>query len=177
VARALDNPTSATIVTVAAILQFKERLEGSCEDLKESVYDVTTGKDTFLKTTRKIAEYVGCEYTDAGEYRLAMINLNLPALVEPQLPTDVTNMMAVEIWELARCTYNKKTQAHDRNEQRIYALTLGQCSQALCNQMEAHRDWTTTDEASNIIGLLTIVQVCMTLRQTRLTLRRRGSRA
>ena len=33
--------------------------------------------------------------------------------------------------------------------------------------MEAHRDWTTTDEASNVIGLLTIVQVCMTLRQTR----------
>jgi hypothetical protein len=33
--------------------------------------------------------------------------------------------------------------------------------------MEAHHDWTTTDEASNVIGLLTIVQVCMTLRQTR----------
>ena len=33
--------------------------------------------------------------------------------------------------------------------------------------MEAHRDWTTTGEASNVIGLLTIVQVGMTLRQTR----------
>ena len=32
--------------------------------------------------------------------------------------------------------------------------------------MEAHHDWTTTDEASNVIGLLTIVQVCMPLRQT-----------
>jgi hypothetical protein len=78
------------------------RFKGSCEDLKGSVYDVTAGKDTFLKTTRKIAEYVGREYTDAGEYRLAMINLNLPALVEPQLPMDITNMMAVKIWKLAR---------------------------------------------------------------------------
>jgi hypothetical protein len=78
------------------------RFEGSCEDLKGSVYDVTAGKDTFLKTTRKIAEYVGREYTDAGEYRLAMINLNLPALVEPQLPVDVANVMAVEIWKMAR---------------------------------------------------------------------------
>jgi hypothetical protein len=77
--------------------QRETRFEGSCEDLKGSVYDVTAGKDTFLKTTRKIAEYVGCEYTDAGEYRVAMINLNLPALVEPQLPMNVTNMMAVEI--------------------------------------------------------------------------------
>ena len=141
--------------------------EGSCEDLKGSIYDVTAGKDTFLKTTRKIAEYVGHEYSDPGEYRLAMINLNLPALVEPQLPADVVNVMAVEIWKMARRTYNKKIEVRDRNEQRIYALTLGQCSQALRNRMEAQQDWTDIDEASNVIGLLTIVQVCMTLRQTR----------
>jgi hypothetical protein len=138
------------------------RFEGSCEDLKGSVYDVTTGKDTFLKTTQKIAEYVGREYRDTGEYRLAMINLNLPALVEPQPPADVANVMAVEIWKMARCTYNKKIEAHYCNKQRIYALTLRQR-----NQMEAHQDWTDIDEASNVIGLLTIVQVCMTLRQTR----------
>ena len=143
------------------------RFEGSYEDLKGSIYDVTAGKDTFLKTTRKIAEYVGREYTDAGEYRLAMINLNLPTLVEPQLPADGAGMMEVEIWKMARRTYSKKSEARDRNEQRIYALTLGQCSQALRNRMEAHQNWTATDEASNVIGLLTIVQVCMTLRQTR----------
>jgi hypothetical protein len=105
--------------------QRETRFERSCEDLKGSVYDVTAGKDTFLKTTRKIAEYVGREYTDAGEYRLGMINLNLPALVEPQLPADVANVMAVEIWKMARRTYDKKTEARDRNDQRIYALTLG----------------------------------------------------
>jgi hypothetical protein len=55
----------------------ESRFEGSCDDLKASVCDVTTGKDMFLKTTRKIAEYVGREYTDAGEYRLDMINLDL----------------------------------------------------------------------------------------------------
>ena len=27
------------------------RFKGSCEDLKGSIYDVTAGKDTFLKTT------------------------------------------------------------------------------------------------------------------------------
>jgi hypothetical protein len=33
--------------------------------------------------------------------------------------------------------------------------------------MEAHQDWNDHDEDSNVIGLLTIIQVCMTLRQTR----------
>jgi hypothetical protein len=133
--------------------------EGSCDDLKGSVYDVTAGKDTFLKTTRKIAEYVGREYSDAGDYRLAMMNLNLPALVEPQLPVDGANVMVMEIWKMARCTYDKKLEARGRNEQRIYVLTLGQCSQALRNRMEAHHDWTTTDRDSDVIGLLTIIQI------------------
>ena len=51
---------------------------------------------------------MGREYSDAGEYRLAMINLNLPALLEPQPPADVANMMAVEIWKMARCTYTTR---------------------------------------------------------------------
>jgi hypothetical protein len=32
------------------------------------VYDVVSGKDTFAKTTREIAEYVGREFEDAGEF-------------------------------------------------------------------------------------------------------------
>ena len=105
------------------------RFEGSCEDLKESVYDVTSGKDAFLKTTCKIAEHVGREHNNAGD--LAMINQNLPALVEPPLPADAAPPMVVELWKMARRTYDKKVEVRDRNEQRIYALTLGQCSQAL----------------------------------------------
>jgi hypothetical protein len=84
------------------------RFKGSCEDLKGSVYDVNAGKDTFLKTTRKIAEYIGREYSGAGEYRLAMINLDLPPLVEPQLPAATANVMVVEMWKMARRTYEKK---------------------------------------------------------------------
>jgi hypothetical protein len=83
----------------------ESRFEGSCDDLKASVYDVTAGKDTFLKTTRKIAEYVGREYTDAGEYRLAMINLDLAPLVEPVLPAaDNANGMVLELWKMSRRT-------------------------------------------------------------------------
>jgi hypothetical protein len=77
--------------------------------------------------------------------------------------------MFIEIWKMSRRTYDKKIEARNRNEQRIYSLTLGQCSQALRNRMEAHQDWTDHDhdEDSNVIGLLRITQVCMTLRQSR----------
>jgi hypothetical protein len=60
--------------------------KGRCEDLNDAVYDVTTGKETFLKTTRNIAEYISHTYTDAGEFCLAMITQVLPPLVEPPFP-------------------------------------------------------------------------------------------
>jgi hypothetical protein len=35
------------------------KFEGKCADIKNSVYNVISSKDTFAKTTREIAEYVG----------------------------------------------------------------------------------------------------------------------
>ncbi len=41
---------------------------GKSDQLKHLVYDVVTGKETFLKTTREIAEYVSREYDDTEEF-------------------------------------------------------------------------------------------------------------
>jgi hypothetical protein len=145
----------------------ESRFEGTCEDLKGTVYDVTSSKERFLKTTRKIAEYVSREYSNAGEFCLAMIDVNLPALVEPVPPTDLANVMQLERWKMGMRNHNKNLQSRHRNMQRIYSLILGQCSQALRNRLEAHRNWAATNAISHVIELLTIIQMCMILRQTR----------
>ena len=44
---------------------------------------------------------------------------------------------------------------------------LGQCSQAVRNRIEAHADWSTINESSDVIELLRLIQTCMTQRQTR----------
>jgi hypothetical protein len=123
---------------VVAVPQLLQENQDSCDDLKGAVFDVTAGKDTFFKTTRTIAEYVSRRYDDAGEFRLAMIDLQLDALVEPDGPNDVGNMMQMERWKMAMRSFDKKKEARRRNSQLIYALTLGQCAQALRNRMEAH---------------------------------------
>ncbi len=45
---------------------------GKSESLKHLVYDIVTGKETFLKTTREIAEYVSHEFDDAEEFCVGM---------------------------------------------------------------------------------------------------------
>ena len=143
------------------------KFEGKCGELKDAVYDVVSGKETFTKTTRDIAEYVGRQFEEAGEFRTAMVDMELAPLVEPTAPTDTTNVVALELWKMARRTYEKKVEARRSTSQRVYALVLGQCSQALRNRMEPHVDWPAIDGASDVMRLLGLVQSCMTQRQTR----------
>jgi hypothetical protein len=75
--------------------------------------------------------------------------------------------MAVERWKIDIKDYIAKVKARESNSQRIYGLALGQRSPAIRSRMEAHADWIITDAASNVMGLLSIIQQCMTLRQTR----------
>jgi len=147
--------------------QRESRFEGGCDDLKGIVYDVTSGKETFLSTTRKVAEYVSRQYDDAGEFRTGMIDQVLPPLSMPADPLDPASMVQVEMWKIALRSYTKNVDAWGRNSHRIYALMLGQCSQALRNRLEAHSDWATVDGNTDVIGLLRLIQLCMSQRQTR----------
>jgi hypothetical protein len=45
------------------------KFKGKCAKLKNSVYDIVSGKDTFAKTTQEIAEDIRREFNDAGEFR------------------------------------------------------------------------------------------------------------
>jgi hypothetical protein len=96
------------------------------------VYDVVSGKDTFAKTTREIAEYVGREFEDAGEFRTGMVEMELTPLVEPTAPTS-SDAVSFELWKMERRAYEKRKEARRRNSYRVYALVLGQCSQAIRN--------------------------------------------
>jgi hypothetical protein len=59
-------------------------------------------------------------------------------------------------------TYKKQLKARHHNSARVYALIIGQCSQALRNHMEANNEWNNINEGSNVIGVLKLIQNCMT---------------
>jgi hypothetical protein len=145
----------------------ESKFEGKCPELKSSVYDVVSGKDTFAKTTREIAEYVGREFDDAGEFRTGMVDMQLRPLDEPAPPADPNQVVEFELWKMARRNYEKQAEARRRNSSRVYALIIGQCSQALRNRMEASEDWEQINEDSDVMALLQLIQNCMTQRQTR----------
>jgi len=63
------------------------KFKGKCEDLKGFVYEVSSsGADSFTKVNREVAEYVARTIPDAGEFCMAMINMDLEDLDEPVFP-------------------------------------------------------------------------------------------
>ena len=143
------------------------RFEGECDDLKGAVYDVAAGRDTFMKTTRSITEYVGQSYGDPSDFRTGMVNLELPAVDAPVDPLDYAGAVRLELWKLARRRYELALENRRKVNGRAYALVLGQCSQAVRNRHETHVDWSTINGGSDVIELLRLIQTCMTQRQTR----------
>jgi hypothetical protein len=146
----------------------ESKFEGKCAELKGSIYDVVSGKETFAKTTREIAEYVGREFDDAGEFRTGMVEMLLPTLVEP-MPPDASDasMISFEQWKMVMHTYEKRMEACTQNSHRVYALLIRQCSQALQNCIEASERWEHINTGSNVMELLQLIQGCMIQCQTR----------
>ena len=73
--------------------------EGETEALKGHIYDLIGSKSAvlFIRTTKQIAGFVRCTYTQGGDICLAMENLALPTLEGPTAPTS-TDALAVAIF-------------------------------------------------------------------------------
>jgi len=96
-----------------------------------------------------------------------MVELALPSLAAPKPPTDAAKTIEMEEWKIAFQMHQDMVHIRKRNNDRVYALILGQCAQTLCNRVEAHKQWATIDAASNVIRLLKNIQECIIQRQTR----------
>ena len=142
------------------------RFEGDCAELKGHIYDVLYGTDTFAKTTRKIAKYVARNLDDAGEFCTSMVNMRLPDINEPGNP-NAADPVTFEMWKMCQRTYEKKVESRARNENRVFALLLSQCSQALRNCMEPNNKWSDINAQSDVIRLLKLIQSCMSHKHTR----------
>ena len=145
------------------------RFQGTCEELKEHVFDpndIRGGSELFTKTTKAIAEYVAREYASAGEFRNALPSLHLPGLNPPTWP-DPDDPFLMEEWKIEYCEYKKRIEDHRQNMQKVYALILGQCSPTIRDRIEASDEWESINNASNPIALLRTIRQSLYHRATR----------
>ena len=139
---------------------------GKEEKLKGFIYDVSTHKSTrvFSKTTKEIAEYAAREYTSAGEFRHALQNLEYDVLAPPAYsPADAANptVPEQELFKLEYKSYFDKKTKREENQKKIYALVLGQCTQAMVDRLESSSEYEAVDASNDPVELLKLIRACI----------------
>jgi len=122
---------------------------------------VVARSNRFVQMTRDIAEYVARKFKDTGKFCKGMVELYLPELDEPDKLDQTAMPINIKSWEMDLKEHRKKVEARKTNSDLVYALILGQCSQAMRNRLDMHKSWSLVDKAMDLIGLLEMLQQCM----------------
>jgi len=121
-----------------------------------------TGADSFARVNREVAEYVARTIPDAGEFCMAMINMDLEDLDEPVFPPlDAPNLAeALEIWREEQKTFVRCRKSRRKAMNQIFPIVLGQCDPAMRDRMEADEQWERINNACNVICMLGLIRNC-----------------
>ena len=136
--------------------------EGETEALKGHVYNLIGSKlaDVFITTTKQIAGFVSCTYTQGGDIRLAMENLAIPTLEGPTAPTSTDTLTVAIFWEEVK-EFIKCMKKLEENVQLLWVLLWGQASDAIHTKLEARRDHEGMHQCSAGIELLNAIKDLM----------------
>ncbi len=136
------------------------KFEGRCDDLKGHIYDCSDSRqaDQFAKTTKEIAEYVGRVYAYGGDARLAVKNLEVPDIPEPDDLPQGASRAKERIWEKWVDEYVRCHSHLLENMKTLYSLVWGQCSDIMRQKLEALDDFETISATGDGIGLLKAIK-------------------
>jgi hypothetical protein len=109
----------------------KARFEGDCEELKGYTFDCSDPKqaDTFVRTCKKLAEYVGKTWypNHGGDIQILVKTLLMPTLTPP---ADIDETTATNT---EKAIWKKKIEIFvlEENNRAFYALVMGQCTEMM----------------------------------------------
>jgi len=129
-------------------------------ELKGHIYDASDARqsDQFIKTTREISEHVGRTYKYGGDICLAVQNLSLPTIAQPEDPPEDAGHTTIWIWETSVDENVKHLTGLEENVKSLFSLVWGQCSDVVRQKVEVHDNYEETTCTSNGIALLKILK-------------------
>ena len=144
----------------------KGGFQGRVSELKGFVYDVLPYKNgkVFTRVTKEIAEYAAREYTGAGEFRQAMQDLQFQPLRRPEwspINANAPTLPETEDFKLRYKEYCDKATKREENMKKVFALVLGQCTQAMVDRLESMSEFEQVNSDSNVIELLRLIRGCI----------------
>ena len=85
-------------------------------------------------------------------------DLGFQPLIEPPLPDDDADELAVERWKLRIHRIDERRAMRDEVTRQVFAIVKGQCSPTVVDRIEASHDWNTIHQQHDLIELLTLIR-------------------
>jgi phage pi2 protein 07 len=131
------------------------KFEGRIEALNGNVYEYSYKQaDTYTKTTKEIAEYIGQTFKYRNDALLAVLFLNAPTFEIPPDPPTGASKSEQRMWEKKIDEFVKRESIYNENMKSAYSVVWGQCTDALRAKLEANDNHATIALEGDAIGLL-----------------------
>jgi hypothetical protein len=113
--------------------------------------------DQFIKTTKEIKNYVGRTYTKyTADLVQAVEDLTTDNPMAPADPDPANQLAVAEVWKMELKEHHEKVQHYANFWAGLYNVMLGQCTEALREQLKSHEDF--PGAYSNGVALLQIIK-------------------
>ena len=140
------------------------KFEGHCEELAGHIYDYAGPKqaeDQYTKTMHEICEYIGRNYKQGTDAKIALEMLAVPSFPEPADPLKDATQTRCRIWEKEVDEYIKKGLLLTENLKTAYSLLYRQCSEAMRAKLESRPNHAAIKAPADAIGLLENIRTVM----------------
>ena len=145
--------------------QASTKFKGNCADLQGHIFDCSDNKqaDNYVRSVKRISEYVGSEYKSGGDIRSSIVNeqkVTIPVPVTPTYSAAYPRITTQEdrtkemIFKGKIDAYIKRQTILDDNIQKAYSLVLGQCTELLQSKLKQNANWQAISVAQDVIRLL-----------------------
>ena len=141
------------------------KFEGACDELKGHIFDYSGYEQTyvFVKTLEQITIYVGRTYSNGGVLAKAIETLTQPVVTIPDPPANYGDPAKVDhaekfMWEQKIKEAMRTEDVLVKNVQQIYAIGIGQYTDAMVARVEAHKDYVVVCDSRNAINLLKMIK-------------------
>jgi hypothetical protein len=151
-----------------------EKFEGGKEEIDGHYYDCTGygQSDRFVKTTQKIADYIGQEYKVGGVTRAEVITQTKTIISLPGRPTGrfttatdgTRTVLPIDAIDISDYQSEKKTadyqiQHQAENRQKVFSLVWQQCTESMHAKIKAHREYQSIETKLDGIDLLRVIKL------------------
>eukprot|EP00978_Attheya_sp_CCMP212_P020631 scaffold59246_cov62-Attheya_sp.AAC.2 len=159
--RGFKKPATTSEHTTPTTVK-KPKFVGAVEELEGNIYDCNNSRqsDIYVKTTMKIAEYVGRSLKYGDDARIAIDNMSIaiPGLVCPVDYADKATKTQVRIWEKKVDEYVKRSTLLDQNMRTVYNIVLGQCTDIMRQKLVGLSNFSTLKQNGDGLGLLKAIK-------------------